>query len=109
MARRLALGPGPAPAPASAGGAVLVGQVELSKGVGDIAAPARLGPPYAAVRLLVRLHGQPLGFVTLPLVDGRLAASAIAEQVSGQLRRQVNAHLVEDALESVASITVAGV
>ena len=67
---------------ASAGGAVLVGQVELSEGVGDIAAPARPGPPYAAVRLLVRLHGQPLGFVTLPLVDGRLAASAIAEQVS---------------------------
>ena len=70
MTRRLALGPGPAPAPASAGGAVLVGQVELSNGVGDIAAPARPGPPYAAVRLLVRLHGQPLGFVTLPLVDG---------------------------------------
>ena len=109
MARRLTLDPGPAPAPASADGAVLVGQVELSEGVGDIAAPARPGPPYAAVRLLVRLHGQPLGFVTLPLVDGRLAASAIAEQVSGQLRSQVNAHLVEDALEPVASITVAGV
>src|SRR5918993_1847632 len=109
MARRLALGPGPAPAPASADGAVLVRQVELSEGVGDIAAPARPGPPYAAVRLLVRLHGQPLGFVTLPLVDGRLAASAIAEQVSGQLRSQVNAHLVEDALEPVASITAAGV
>jgi GT2 family glycosyltransferase len=109
MARRLTLDPGPAPAPASADGAVLVGQVELSEGVGDIAAPARPGPPYAAVRLLVRLHGQPLGFVTLPLVDGRLAASAIAEQVSGQLRSHVNAHLVEDALEPVASITVAGV
>ncbi|HZB19786.1 MAG TPA: glycosyltransferase [Blastococcus sp.] len=109
MARRLALGPGPAPAPASADGAVLVRQVELSEGVGDIAAPARPGPPYAAVRLLVRLHGQPLGFVTLPLVDGRLAASAIAEQVSGQLRSQVNAHLVEDALTPVASITAAGV
>jgi GT2 family glycosyltransferase len=109
MARRLALGPGPAPAPALAGGAVLVGQVELSNGVGDIAAPARPGPPYAAVRLLVRLHGQPLGFVTLPLVDGRLAASAIAEQVSGQLRSQVNTHLVEDGLTPVTSIMAAGV
>jgi GT2 family glycosyltransferase len=108
MARRLALGPGPATAPALAD-PVLVGQVELSKGVGDIAAPARPGPPYAAVRLLVRLHGQPLGFVTLPLVDGRLAASAIAEQVSGQLRSPVNAHLVEDGLEPVASIMAAGV
>jgi GT2 family glycosyltransferase len=108
MARRLALGPGPAPAPALAD-PVLVGQVELSRGVGDIAAPAHPGPPYAAVRLLVRLHGQPLGFVTLPLVDGRLAASAIAEQVSGQLRSQVNAHLVEDGLEPVASIMAAGV
>jgi GT2 family glycosyltransferase len=109
MARRLALRPGPAPAPASAGGAVLVGQVELSQGVDDIAAPARTGPPYTAVRLLVRLHGQPLGFVTLPLVDGRLAASTIAGQVSERLRSQANAHLVEDALESVASIMAAGV
>ena len=109
MTRRLALGPGPAPAPASAGGAVLVGQVELSAGVDDIAAPARPGPPYAAVRLLVRLHGQPLGFVTLPLVDGRLAASAIAEQVSERLHSEANAHLVEDGLEPVASITAAGV
>jgi GT2 family glycosyltransferase len=108
MAGRLALGPGPATAPALAD-PVLVGQVELSKGVGDIAAPARPGPPYAAVRLLVRLHGQPLGFVTLPLVDGRLAASAIAEQVTGQLRSPVNAHLVEDGLEPVASILAAGV
>jgi GT2 family glycosyltransferase len=107
MARRLALDPGPAPAPA--GGAVLVGQVELSEGVGDIAAPARPGPPYAAVRLLVRLHGQPLGFVTLPLVDGRLAASTIAGQVSDRLHSEVNAHLVEDALEPVASIMAAGV
>src|SRR5918999_2665134 len=109
MARRLTLDPGPAPAPAWADGGVLVGRVELSEGVGDIAAPARPGPPYAAVRLLVRLHGQPLGFVTLPLVDGRLAASAIAEQVSGQLRSHVNPHLVADAPEPVASITVAGV
>jgi GT2 family glycosyltransferase len=109
MARRLALDPGPAPAPASAGGAVLVGQVELSEGVDDIAAPARTGPPYRAVRLLVRLHGQPLGFVTLPLVHGRLAASAIAEQVSERLRSEANAHLVEDALEPVTSIMAAGV
>ena len=109
MTRRPARGPGPAPAPASAAGAVLVGQVELSNGVGDIAAPARPGPPYAAMRLLVRLHGQPLGFVTLPLVDGRLAASAIAEQVSERLHSEANAHLVEDALEPVASITAAGV
>jgi GT2 family glycosyltransferase len=109
MTRRLALGPGPAPAPALATDPVMVGQVELSKGVGDIAAPAPPGPPYAAVRLLVRLHGQPLGFITLPLVDGRLAASAIAEQVSGKLRNQVNAHLVEDGLEPVTSIMAAGV
>jgi GT2 family glycosyltransferase len=107
--RRLALDPGPAPAPASAGGAVLVRQVELSKDVGDIAAPANSGPPYAAARLLVRLHGQPLGFVTLPLVDGRLAASAIAEQVSERLQSEANAHLVGDGLEPVASITAAGV
>jgi hypothetical protein len=37
MTRRLALGPGPAPAPALATDPVLVGQVELSNGVGDIA------------------------------------------------------------------------
>jgi GT2 family glycosyltransferase len=89
--------------------AVLVGQVELSEGVSDVEVPTRTGPTYSAARLLVRLHGHPLGFVTLPLVDGRLTACAIAEQVSGQLRSQVNAHLVEDALEPVASIMAAGV
>jgi GT2 family glycosyltransferase len=108
MARRLVLDPGPAAAPAS-GGAVLVGQVELSEGVDDVAAPAHPGPPYAAVRLLVRVHGQPLGFVTLPLVGGRVAASTIAGQVSERLRSEANAHLVEDGLEPVASVTAVGV
>jgi hypothetical protein len=92
-----------------AAGAVLVGQVELSEGVPDVEVPTRTGPTYSVARLLIRLHGQPLGFVTPPLVDGRLAASAIAEQVSGELRSQVNAHLVEDGLEPVASIMAAGV
>jgi GT2 family glycosyltransferase len=105
MARRL----GPGPAPASAGGAILVGQVELSEGVLDVVVPTRTGRTYSAVRLLVRLHGQPLGFVTLPLADGRLAASAIAEQISERLRTEVNAHLVEDALEPVASTMTAAV
>jgi GT2 family glycosyltransferase len=105
MAHRLDLGP----APASADAAILVGQVELSEGVPDVDVPTRTGRTYSAVRLLVRLHDQPLGFVTLPLVDGRLAASAIAERVSERLRSEVNAHLSEDALEPVASIMAAGV
>jgi GT2 family glycosyltransferase len=90
------------------GGGILVTQVELSSGVGDIAVPARDSRVYSAVRLLVRLHGQPLGFATLPLANGRLEAARVAELIWEHLDEAVNAHLAEDALEPVTSVPLAG-
>ncbi len=70
MTRHVALDGGPAGKPVAAGGAVLVGQLELAEPICDLTVPARDGLSYSATRLLVRLHGQPLGFMTVPLVDG---------------------------------------
>jgi GT2 family glycosyltransferase len=108
MARQLASGDGRPSQPVTTGGAILVSQVELSEGVRDIAVPADNGRAYSTVRLLVRLHGQPLGFVTLPLGDGRLEASVVAEHLWEKLRAAVNAHLIEDELEPVTSIPTGG-
>ena len=108
MARQLSLPGGPERQPAPTGGGILVTQVELSSGVGDIAVCGLDSRAYSAVRLLVRLHGQPLGFATLPLTDGRLGAARVAEGIWERLHAAVNAHLAEDALDPVASIPLAG-
>ena len=90
------------------GGAILVREVELSQGIRDIAAPAHHRGPYENVRLLVRLHGQPLGFVSAPVVGGRLEATRVAGLVWEDLGSQVNAHLAEDGGTPVTSIPIAG-
>ena len=108
MARQLSLTRGRERRPVPAGGGILVTQVELSTGVGDIAVPGSDSRVYSAVRLLVRLHGQPLGFVALPLAHGRLGASQVAELVWEHLHAAVNAHLIDDALEPATCIPLAG-
>ena len=108
MARQLSLTRGRERRPVPTGGGILVTQVELSTGVGDIAVPGSDSRVYSAVRLLVRLHGQPLGFATLPLAHGRLGASQVAELVWEHLHAAVNAHLVDDALEPATCIPLAG-
>jgi GT2 family glycosyltransferase len=90
------------------GGAVFVDQVELSEPLRDIAVPTGNGVTYSAIRLLVRLHHQPLGFMTVPPEDERLDAPRVAEHVWNQLWRQVSTHLLEDGLSPVASIPVLG-
>ena len=108
MARQLTAAGRPARGVAPDGSAVLVDQVELSEPLRDIAVPARDGASYSAIRLLVRLHHQPLGFVTVPLADDGPDAPQVAERVWEQLRVEVDAHLLEDGLGPVASIPVAG-
>lgn len=71
----------------------LVHQVELS------APPADVATDHAAARVLVRLHGMPLGFLDLPVADGVLTASAIHAAAADQL--DVVGHLVGDGLTDV--------
>ncbi len=108
MARQLTARGGLAREVAPDGGAVLVDQIELSEPLRDIAVPAGNGIFYSAVRLLVRLHHQPLGFVTVPLADERLDAARLAERVWAELREELDTHLLEDGLGPVASIPVLG-
>lgn len=71
----------------------LVHQVELS------APPVDVATDHPAARVLVRLHGMPLGFLDLPVADGVLTASAIHAAAADQL--DVVGHLVGDGLTDV--------
>ena len=64
------------------------------------AAPPRLDAldGYGAVRALVRLHGVPLGCVTVPVRSGRLPARALEEAILARLSPAVLDHVLRDHL-----------
>jgi GT2 family glycosyltransferase len=73
---------------------VLVADVELSTGAVTIEVPpSHSGLPYSSARVLTRMHGHPLGLVTVPITDGRAdeAAAAIAAQVGQRIRDHLTA------------------
>ncbi|MFG2045173.1 glycosyltransferase [Dactylosporangium sp. NPDC048998] len=83
--------PGPAP--------VRVLTVELSEGLPAV--PDGGGPDgsrYAAAQILVRLHGQPLGLLDIPLPPGGLTAPALAGVIRERLRGEIDEHLRDDGL-----------
>ncbi len=67
--------------------------------------PSRTSPRCAvAVRALVRLHGAPVGHVTVPVVDGRARGPDLAAAIADELGAQIAAHLLADRLaEGMAS------
>lgn len=68
--------------------------------------PVELHPPnasYTSLRVLVRLHGVPLGVVEQP-VHGALNVTRLLAGVDGELLAGVNAHLGADGLLRVASV-----
>ncbi len=71
----------------------LIHEVELSERLADVASD------HAAARVLVRLHGLPLGFLDLPVADGALTAAAIHGAVAERL--DVAGHLAVDGLTDV--------
>lgn len=79
---------------------VLLADLELSEPI----EPVRAGHspvtaiPYGAAALLVRLHGDPLGIVTLPLTDGCLSAATVARAVQAELGDRIAEHLAADGL-----------
>lgn len=58
---------------------------------------------YAAVKVLVRLHGAPLGYVQLPLTNGRCSAAALSKAILEQLAWPIIRHLVADGLAAPLS------
>ena len=53
---------------------------------------------YGSVRALVRLHGVPLGCVTVPVRDGRIAARALEDAIAAEVVPAALAHLLDDHL-----------
>ena len=76
-------------------------ELELSRPVPDLIAPAGPGGgPYRRARLLVRLHGQPIGFVEVGLRDGVAAATTTLAAIEGALGEAIADHLRADGIES---------
>jgi glycosyltransferase involved in cell wall biosynthesis len=77
-----------------------VGELELSRPVSDLIAPVGPGGrPYRRARLLVRVHGQPIGFLELGLRDGGAAATTTLSAIEGALGDAIADHLRADGIE----------
>src|SRR5215218_1333526 len=69
-----------------------VTEVDLAEPLRELRAPARDdGRSFADVRVLVRLHGEPLGFVRVPLADGALPSDVLARTVEEDLGETIAA------------------
>lgn len=69
---------------------VWVGEIELNCPPEDLTAPPREdGAPFARASLLVRISGEPAGFVKLPLRDGRAAADEVRARIERELGERI--------------------
>ena len=72
-----------------------VGEVELAGPVGDVVAPVAF---YRRAQLLVRIHGTPIGLLSVPLEAGACDAATLVRHVREDLGPAVAAHLEYDGL-----------
>lgn len=87
---------------------ILVRELELSETVRAIELPARQdGATYTAVRLLVRMHREPVGYAFL--TPDALGAEAVAAQVWRQLGPAINARRAQDSLPALDALPSGGV
>jgi len=75
---------------------IKVVEVELSQPLADFSGLAG----YQALHALVRLHGAPLGWVRLPLANGRCSAAALGKAILEQHSWSIIRHLVADGLHA---------
>jgi len=94
------------PRPSDGPAPVRVLSVELSEGVPEL--PDRdgsSGTRYGAAHVLVRLHGQPLGQLSITLPAGGLTARALAHEIGARLSKAVDEHLLADGLPPLGEIS----
>ncbi len=85
-------------------------QYELSAGPGAIQPRvAATGEPYGSVRILVRLHSYPIGFVDAALPADGLDASRVAEAIDAQVGSEVCEHLIADGLPPAKASAIGAV
>jgi GT2 family glycosyltransferase len=83
--------------------------VELSEEIPSVAGGSASGAAYAAVQVLVRLHGQPLGLLRIPLPPEGLTAEQHGVVIFQQLAESINHHLERDGLQSLATFPTEGI
>lgn len=77
---------------------VWVGEVEVGAPATPAGATRERRPDDGSARLLVRLHGQVLGVVSVPMTAGELSDAHVTEAVRSQLARPIARHLAQDGL-----------
>lgn len=84
-------------------------EVELSAPLPDISAwDEEREQPYQRLRMLVRLHHQPLGFVELRLKGDQWRAETYVHKIWQALHEEINAHLRQDGLPEITQLAVEG-
>jgi GT2 family glycosyltransferase len=79
-------------------------ELELADPEACIAGLRDDGRPYRSARVLVRLHGLPLGVTDLELGDSAIAPEAVAEHARRAFGPAIDAHLAHDGLPNGASL-----
>ncbi len=80
-------------------------EVELSTGIEPPPAVDGTGRPYGGARILVRLHGEPLGTAAVTATADGFSARQCADAIWTQLGERINAHLRADGLAPVSALT----
>ena len=84
--------------------------IEIGGVVPAVDAPAHPdGRQYRAALVLVRLHGCPLGTVQFDLASGPVSAEQVAGRIWKTLRTPILAHLAEDRLPAVETLSISGI
>lgn len=78
-------------------------------GDGRIRSVAPQEPGHATARVLVRLHGEPLGYVTLPAAGGDVDREQLLRVVWARWSADLNEHLVDEGLPARTALSCADV
>ncbi len=88
---------------------IRVSELELSEPATAIAAGVgRDGKPYGRARVLVRLHGEPLGSIDVPLNGGDVPPEDVLARVVAELPESLDQHLAKDEIARLQTLPVSG-
>jgi GT2 family glycosyltransferase len=84
--------------------------IEIGDAVPAVDAPAPPGGGrYRAALAMVRLHGCPLGTVLFDLANDLVSAEQVADRIWETLHTAILAHLAEDWLPAIKTLTISGI
>jgi GT2 family glycosyltransferase len=84
--------------------------LDLDEPFADASAPVpAVGSAYHDARLLVRMHGRPLGQVDVAVTGARLLAATVADAVWRDLAEPITEHLADDGLPPLLQLTPDGI